>query len=114
MNCINCFHYNACASVDLTGYVTDVEHEDSPCEHFITPEEVHPVARAVEIVKDYSSLTSSDIFVDLRCSNCDELLAIKSYKSKDWNDYFKNNHSLKYDKKCCPGCGAVIIKEEEK
>lgn len=114
MNCINCFHYDACASVDVTGYVADIEHEIYACEHFITHEEVHPIAKAVEIVNDYSSLLCSDIFVDLRCSNCNKMLNIKSYKVKEWNDYFKDHHSLRYDDKCCPGCGAIIIQEEEK
>jgi predicted RNA-binding Zn-ribbon protein involved in translation (DUF1610 family) len=109
MNCINCFHYNACASVDLTGYVTDVEHEDYICEHFITPEEVHPVARAVESISDYGH---DDIFVNLLCPNCHELLAIKSYLRKDWDNYFKDKHSLKYSRNYCPKCGTMIAKEE--
>ena len=113
MNCINCFHHNACASVDLTGYVADIEREDGDCEHFITPEEVHPVARVVEIVQDFSSIPSDCIYVDLRCSNCNKLLMIKSYKTEDWVNYFKDHHELKYDDKCCPGCGAVIVEEEE-
>lgn len=112
MNCINCFHYNACAGVDVTGYVADIEHEDYPCEHYITPEEVHPVAWAVERVEDYITPACDDVFVRLHCSNCDCLIAIKSYKREDWDKYFKDHHSLRYDKKCCPGCGAVIIQEE--
>lgn len=110
MNCVNCFHYNACAGVDVTGYVADIDHEDYPCEHFITPEEVHPVARAVESISDYGR---DDIFVNLHCPNCRELLGVKSYIRKDWDDYFKDKHSFKYSKNYCPECGIMIVEEKE-
>ena len=110
MNCINCFHYKACSSIDVTGYVADIEREDGDCEHFITPEEVHPVAEVVECVNDYGY---NDIFLHIHCSNCGEDLNLKSYRREDWNSYFKDKHYIEYKKRYCPGCGAIIVKEKE-
>lgn len=113
MNCINCFHYNACSSVDMTGYVTDVEHVDDPCEHFITPEEVHPTATIVEKI-EYGNYIDK-VFLNYHCSRCDERLYIKSYDRKDWDEYFAANRQtaavISYEH--CPRCGSLIVKEEE-
>lgn len=111
MNCINCFHYAACASVDVTGYVRDAEQDVDICEHFIREEDIHPIVDLVEIIRDYGS--DSDIFVLGVCPNCHNKIYIKSYKRKDWDEYYKEHHSIDCLDKYCSECGAKIVKEKE-
>lgn len=111
MNCINCYHYDACASVDVTGYVADFEHEDE-CEHFKTAEDVHPTAHWVRTVKDYGH--GEHIFVEYKCSRCGKAIALKSFTPKEWYGYFKDNYVVnpEYLHKYCPECGAKMDLEK--
>lgn len=109
MNCINCFHYGSCSSVDVTGYVRDFEHEEELCEHFITPDEVHPTTKLVIKVDDYGF---DSIFVKGVCARCGANLTIKRYNHKEWDEYYKDNYSVETSNKFCPRCGAKIVEEE--
>ena len=57
MNCENCYHYQACSSVDVTGYVNGLEKTpEEACEHFLDPKEVRPTAHWVRQVGKFISL----------------------------------------------------------
>lgn len=108
MNCINCYHYDACASVDVTGYVADFEHEEE-CEHFKTAEDVHPTAHWVRVVTDYGS---GRIYVEYRCTGCGVASreSLESFAPEAWYGYFKDRYDSENKglHRYCPVCGAEM------
>lgn len=112
MNCINCYHYQSCANIDVTGYVTDREKtSEEVCEHFITPEEVHPVAYWIRKVRKH--IWSKIVRVQYECSHCnamsERVFTHDIIEVDVWNGYHADNWMPKKDlPQHCSGCGAVM------
>ena len=112
MNCVNCYHYRACASVDVTGYVTDLERDsEETCEHFLNPEDVRRTAHWARDVHSYS--WSDQVRVRYICSRCGaECETTYSsdfiYKSY-WYDYQREHWMPRCNlPHFCHGCGAEM------
>ena len=113
MNCVNCYHYEACKSVDVTGYVTDRDKtpEDDLCEHFLNPEDVRPTAHWVR--KVYKNSWSNKVNVCYECSRCDgrsERVYTTEFIDKQlWDDYLHAHWMPRNDPHdFCPKCGAEM------
>lgn len=116
MNCINCYHYEACASVDVTGFVTDREKENKEaCEHFLNQEDVRPTAHWVR--KVYRLPWSPNVRVDYECSRCNcthERVYTQELIPKNvWDDYL-HEHWMPGNEMYpfCHGCGAEMKLDE--
>lgn len=110
MNCENCYHYRACSSVDVTGYVNGLEKaSEEACEHFLDPKEVRPSAHWVRRVSKFISMP--EVNVEYRCSRCgavSERVYTHSIIPIDvWNNY-QADHWMpsKELPHFCVGCGA--------
>lgn len=112
MNCINCYHYQSCANIDVTGYVTDREKtSEEVCEHFITPEEVHPTAHWVRKVSDQP--WSKNVRVEYVCSHCgcshERVYTQEFFPKELWYNYQSKHWMPGIDLySFCHGCGAKM------
>lgn len=113
MNCVNCYHYQACAGVDVTGYVTDREKvsEHEVCEHFLNPEDVRPKAHWVRRVRPF--ISSKDVIVYYVCSRCGcehERVYTKDIIAKTlWDEYLNDHWMPKNDMHpFCHNCGSEM------
>ena len=112
MNCINCYHYQACASVDVTGYVTDREKtSEEVCDHFITPEDVTPVSHWVRTVRKH--LWSDKVRVQYECPRCnaksERVYTYDIFPVSAWNEYHADHWMPSYDlPRFCSGCGTEM------
>jgi hypothetical protein len=115
MNCVNCFHYTACQSVDVTGYVADREKpSEEACEHFITPADVNPTAHWYRKVKMYKHSPLGELYINYHCSHCHNTprSTIKSFKIKDWDNYWADHYIPEELPAYCVSCGAKMNLEE--
>lgn len=112
MNCVNCYHYQSCASIDVTSYVVDREKtSEEACEHFITPENVNPTSHWER--KVYKHLWSTYVRVQYECHHCQGACErVYSHDIVDvnmWNGYLADNWKPKNGlSPFCPHCGAKM------
>lgn len=112
MNCVNCYHYQACASVDVTGYVTDREKgPEDVCDYFLSPEDVNPVAYWVRKVRKYK--WSKNVRGQYECSRCNA--ACERVYTHDimpvtlWNEYLADHWMPESGlPQFCSNCGAAM------
>lgn len=116
MNCVKCFHYEACQSVDVTGYVTDREKtSEEACEHFTTHNDVHPSAHWKREVRKYGVAPGGDVYINYKCSHChgEHKGSIKSFKIKEWNEYWAEHYTPDHKFFAyCHECGAKMNLDE--
>ena len=116
MNCEQCYHYQACLSVDVTGFVADPNKNcEEPCEHFLNPEDVQPTAHWERQVCHQKY--HSNVVVDYRCSRCgarNETVYSHDIIDKElWYGYMHQHWMPKNPMHSyCPGCGAKMDLEK--
>ena len=112
MNCEQCYHYQACLSVDVTGFVADPNKNcEEPCEHFLNPEDVQPISYWVRRVSKYRYTTGVRVrYVCNRCgSEHDRVYTQEIMEDETWNNYMKDHWMPKNDLYVfCHGCGAKM------
>lgn len=112
MNCANCYHYQACASVDVTGYVADREKSpEEACEHFLNPEDVRRTAHWTrQVCRSQISSYVRVRYVCTRCgAECERVYTNDIFQSPLWDDYQSEHWMPGKDlQKFCHGCGAEM------
>lgn len=108
--CESCFHYAACSAIDVTGVVGNpkCEPENLFCEHFIHRDRVKIQDKAhwIEDIKRYND---GDVFVTYFCSHCNQMEYVKSYKGKEWDDYYRERYRDNIElSNFCRKCGSVV------
>lgn len=108
--CQRCFHYGACKAIDLSGTVGNPEYENQPCEHYIDSEliEIREKTKWIRNIKRYSD---GDVYVDYKCAHCGNMRRVRSFKNKEWDDYYHEHHRDNEDAelpKYCEVCGSAL------
>lgn len=112
MNCEKCYHYQACASIDVTGYVNGIEkdHQDV-CEYFLNPKDVKPTSHwEREVFKYPYSKNVRVSYVCHRCRSMAERVYTHDFFLIDlWNDYQADHWMPGNDlPHFCSGCGSEM------
>lgn len=108
--CHKCFHYNACMTIDLSGTVGNPECENQPCEHYIDSELIKIQEKANWILK-VSQYSDANVFVEYRCSHCNNMKTIKHYGGKEWDEYYSEHYRDNENTKLpnfCEVCGSEV------
>lgn len=107
--CQRCFHYAACAAIDLSGAIGNPEMENEPCDHFIDAERVKIQDKANWIEKIFKYKYNGRVHVCYYCTHCNQFEHVDIYTYAEWDNYYSEHYrdNLKLPN-FCNVCGSVI------